>query len=90
MEEWDLGEIYKAHKEFTKDKKLSNKESSTLLLDNYYVDYTSHNNGLHLIITTPKSTLIDFWPTTGKFIPRSTNNAQRGVLNLLNYIQTEK
>lgn len=84
--EWDLGEIYKAMKDHSKEKKSNNLEQSTKLLNEHMIDYESKNNGIHLIVTAFDSEIIDFWPTTGKWIPRG-KAPQRGVKNLIRYIK---
>jgi hypothetical protein len=87
-DESDLYEIYKAMKEKSRIKKESNKESSTKLLDTLCIDYESKNNGLHLIVFN-ENEIIDFWPSTGKFIPRK-GKAGRGVFNLIKRIKNIK
>ena len=81
----DLSEIYAYMKEVSREKKLSNKMFSTVLLDKVGIDYESKNDGIHLIVYNGKET-IDFYPSTGKWIPRG-KQAQRGVKRLLDYIQ---
>lgn len=41
------------------------------------VDFTVHNNGLHVVIGSAQG-IVDFWPTTGKWLPR--NNIGGGAL----------
>ena len=77
----DVGEDYKALKERSKKKKLSNVEFSTMALieRGYYVDIK--NNGVHLIVTWNDKT-VDFWPSTGKWIVRG-GKTSRGVNRLM-------
>lgn len=83
----DLADDYRAMREHSREKKLSNKEFSTKLLDKRGVDYESKNNGIHLIVFNGDET-IDFYPSTGKWIPRG-GKAQRGVMNLLKRMEDE-
>jgi len=82
----DMTEVYEAMKDHSKAKKSHNLESSTKLLDDHLIDYESKNNGIHLIITSYDSELIDFWPTTGKWTPRG-KESKRGINNLIRYIK---
>lgn len=76
-----MGEVFNEWNKVKKEKKRSNKEYSTELLKNKGVKYESRNAGVHLIIHTEDG-LIDFWPSTGKFITRKGVSG-RGVKNLL-------
>ena len=80
----ELSETYELMKEVSREKKLSNKEFSTMLLDKMGVDYESKNDGIHLIVFNSLE-FIDFYPSTGKWIPRG-KQARRGVKKLLDYI----
>ena len=81
----DIAEIYKALKEHNKEKKQQNKKSSIALLDKIKVQYTTNNDGIHLIVQSGRG-IIDFWPTTGKFIARRTKYTGRGVNNMIKYM----
>lgn len=80
----ELSETYELMKKISREKKLSNKEFSTVLLDKMGIDYESKNNGIHLVVYNGLE-LIDFYPSTGKWIPRG-KQAQRGVKKLLDYM----
>ena len=84
----DLTEDYAAMRKYSRAKKQSNKEFSTSLLDRRGVDYESKNNGIHLVVYN-RDEIIDFYPSTGKWIPRG-GKAKRGVLNLLKRIEREE
>tara|TARA_R110002012_G_scaffold212505_1_gene383585 strand:+ start:559 stop:813 length:255 start_codon:yes stop_codon:yes gene_type:complete len=77
----DVGEDYKALKERSKLKKLSNIESSTLMLLEKGYDVDIKNNGVHLIVDWDDKT-VDFWPSTGKWIVRG-GKTSRGVKGLI-------
>ena len=80
----EVSEIYEAMREEGRKKKLKNKEFSTLLLDRLKIDYTSHNNGIHLKVFNDDET-IDFYPSTGTFII-SGQPKRRGVMKMLKYM----
>lgn len=77
----DVGEDYKALRERSKAKKLSNIESSTLMLLEKGYDIDIKNNGVHLIVDWNGKT-VDFWPSTGKWIVRG-GKTSRGVKGLI-------
>lgn len=82
----DMREVYDAMKKHSKQKKSSNLATSTAMLDREQIDYISKNNGVHLIVTDFNGNLIDFWPSTGKWIVRN-GITSRGVQNLIRYIK---
>jgi len=65
-------------KEESKKRKKSNLEKSTQILIDKGIDFKSKNNGVHLIVGE-----YNFWPSTGLFIHRRTDNPGRGIYNLL-------
>ena len=87
-QDWDLSAIYATMREESRKKKQSNLKFSTALLDKVGIDYESKNNDIHLIVCN-KDELIDFWPSTGKWIPRG-GTANRGVLELIKLIKDKE
>lgn len=81
----ELSEEYALIREIGRQKKLSNMEQSTLLLDRLGIDYESKNNGIHLIVSHDTK-IVDFYPSTGKWIVRKVGKSDRGVMNLLRYL----
>lgn len=77
----DLAELYDEYAEERKAKKKKNICQSTATLEREGIKFESKNNGVHLIVTGTGG-LIDFWPSTGKFIVREGYTG-RGVFNLL-------
>lgn len=73
----ELGDDYKALKEFNKKKKIDNHEKSIriLMLNNIQFETLSDT---HLRIGK-----FDFWPSTGKFWNRNKNHYGRGIFNLI-------
>lgn len=78
-------EDLKLYKEFSKKRKLNNKRQSTKILIANGISFTSHNNGIHLIISHNDKT-IDFYPSTGKWIVRTVKVGGRGIFKLLEYL----
>jgi hypothetical protein len=68
-----------------KKRKVDNKNRSTEILKGNGVLFSTHNNGLHLIVKSGVYK-VDFWPSTGKFKVRGQNKYRRGVFNLLKVI----
>jgi len=77
----DMGEGWDVYKKARQEKKRSNAKFSADLLEEKGVPFDTAN-GIHLIIDY-NGTIVDFWPTTGKFIFRKSHFAGRGVRNLL-------
>lgn len=76
-----MGEMFNEWREMKREKKRANQSSSTDLLRERGVEFESHNNGVHLVVRSAGK-VIDFWPSTGKFIVRGGKTG-RGVFNLL-------
>lgn len=59
-----------------------NREKSAAILAEKGVQFESKNMGAHLIVRH-SGKVADFWPGTGKYIPRGGGRPGRGVFNLL-------
>lgn len=81
----EIGDCFKALKERNKAKKLSNIESSTLMIMDKGYDVDIKNNGVHLIVSH-NNKVVDFWPSTGKFIVRNGKTG-RGVKRLIKELE---
>lgn len=66
-------------------RRADNRESSANILTEHGVQFETKNMGAHLIVSHDGH-VIDFWPGTGKYIPRSGGRPGRGVFNLLKAI----
>ncbi|MNN70290.1 hypothetical protein D3C81_1861330 [compost metagenome] len=67
------------------ERRASNRERSALKLQELGISFVSNNDGAHLIVMHAGKT-VDFWPGTGKFIPRGAGRPGRGVFNLLKHL----
>ena len=84
-----MGDMAEGFREMTaarKAKRRSNTEHSTRWLIQKGIKFKSNNGGAHLVIDEPNTGIIDFWPATGLWIPRSTKKKSRGIRPLVNYI----
>lgn len=77
----DMGDDFRAWDKEKKVKRASNTVESTRMLLEAGIEYESKNGGAHLIVNTP-SGLVDFWPSSGLYIIRSSGQKRRGVRNL--------
>lgn len=77
----DIGDYYRGKRQESQIKKADNQKSSTEILIEKNVTFESKNSGNHLIVAG-KNGLIDFWPSTGKFIIRGGKSG-RGIFNLV-------
>lgn len=79
----DVGEFWRdvgpGLREASRAKKKRNQCQSDMILQSHDIQFESHNDGLHLVV----SGSFDFWPSTGKFIDRKTGKSGRGIFNLL-------
>lgn len=71
---------------YRQEKRAGNQAFSSNLLREAGIAFTSHNGGVHLVITTAVATF-DFWPSTGRVINRTTGTQHRGVRNLLRILK---
>ena len=78
----DTAVLYEGMAEQSQEKRAKNRERSAQLLIDRGVEFETKNDGAHLIVKT-KYGPVDFWPGTGKFIPRPAGRSGRGVFNLL-------
>lgn len=89
----DMGEYWRDVKPFLKEqsrkKRASNQENSTAILRATGVKFEQKNNGVHLIVKH-NDKVVDFWPSTGRFICRSRKKDDFGVFNLLKYLGVSK
>lgn len=83
----DMDEEFRALREYTKTKRRNNTKSSTALLEASGVKFESKNGGSHLIVTTGHG-LVDFWPSSGLWIPRKTHKRKGGVKNLIAFAKS--
>lgn len=82
----DLGDFYRAWNRCKQAKKELNRKFSTELLTKLNIDFDQHNYGIHLVVYSPTSSeIIDFWPSTGKWIVRNGKTG-RGIKNLLRHM----
>lgn len=84
----DIAESFRAMREYSQQKRASNREHSARMLTESQVPYESRNGGAHLIVSFGV-VVVDFWPGTGKWIDRAGNQG-RGVMNLLQHIGAKR
>lgn len=71
-------------KEESAKRREENKNNSASILTASGVSFESKNDGVHLIVKH-NSTVVDFWPSTGKWIVRKGKSG-RGVFQLLKHL----
>lgn len=64
------------------ERRAKNRQSSAEILAERGVQFEAKNMGAHLIVSHDGK-VADFWPGTGKYIPRGGGRPGRGVFNLL-------
>jgi len=66
----------------SQERRAFNRESSAQQLTARGFVFVSNNGGAHLVVTHGAK-VVDFWPGTGKYIPRGFGKPGRGVFNLI-------
>ncbi|SUD77836.1 hypothetical protein [Pseudomonas putida] len=64
------------------ERRAKNRQSSAEVLAQHGVQFEPKNLDAHLIVSHAGK-VVDFWPGTGKYIPRDGGRPGRGVFNLL-------
>ncbi|MFK3815130.1 hypothetical protein ACI2KG_00720 [Pseudomonas sp. NPDC089407] len=64
------------------ERRAKNRQSSAEMLSERGIQFEAKNMGAHLIVSH-EGKVADFWPGTGKYIPRGGGRPGRGVFNLL-------
>jgi hypothetical protein len=73
-------------KQESEERRKTNKERSCAMLRFLGVEFEAKNEGVHLIVRHG-GRVIDFWPSTGKFIEQKPGaKPGRGVFNMLKSI----
>ena len=80
----DMGEMFNDWRAAKQQKKRENLASSTDILTQRGIRFESKNGGVHLIVYAGER-VVDFWPSTGKWIVRGGRTG-RGVFKLLKHI----
>jgi hypothetical protein len=78
----DMSAIWRAIKKERQEKRASNREASSLILQRKGISFEVKNFDAHLIVTH-EGQVVDFWPGTGKYIFRGSTVRGHGVFNLL-------
>jgi hypothetical protein len=84
-DENEVTEMYRELRNLSSGKRSHNRRASRQLLQKHQVSFTTHNDGVHLIVKHNNREL-DFWPGTGKWVSRKDRTVKgRGVHTLLQY-----
>ena len=82
----DVGDCWRdvkpALKEYSQRKRADNRESSAMFLAEAGIPFEAKNGGAHLIVSAA-GLVVDFWPETGLWAVRGTNERRRGVRHLI-------
>jgi hypothetical protein len=83
----ELGDDFRTFREYQKKRKRQDylKAKPEQCLAEAGIGFTTHNEGLHLIVENNEKP-IDFWPTTGRWISRNGKEGF-GVKSLIEYIE---
>ncbi len=84
----DMAEYFQSMRDYNKERRASNTESSTDLLRRNRVTFQSRNAGAHLVVWAGNWD-VDFWPSTGLWIVRATKKRNRGVKKLIEFVKQQ-
>jgi len=78
----EMVEIFRDMRERSQSKRENNRNKAQRILKERGINFVAHSD-VHLTVTG-KDKIIDFWPGTGKFIPRDQSKKHgRGIFNLI-------
>ena len=82
----DIGDYWRdvktALKEDSQRKRANNRDASAWNLTAAGIPFESKNGGAHLVVSAA-GLVVDFWPGTGLWVVRNTNERRRGVRSLI-------
>jgi len=78
----DMGDDWRELNAQRKQKRADNRDASVRILASAGIPFKTNNGGVHLIVYGDSLT-IDFWPGTGLWEVRGTNERRRGVRHLI-------
>ena len=81
-------ELYRAMRRDSQERRARNREFAPGALEAAGLPFTSHNDGVHLIVDQR----YDFWPGTGKWVRRGAREAPsgRGIFNLIKHAKEHR
>ncbi len=80
----DMGDDFRALRKERQEKRRSNLACGVNLLNANKINYTTPDY-THCVISH-NGKVIDYWPSTGLWIDRTTKKKRRGIKQLLNYL----
>jgi hypothetical protein len=89
-EDMDDGEMWRAIREQSQQKRASNREQSAQLLAAAGLGFVSRNGGAHLIVEGERGEIFDFWPGTGLWMSRADKVKRRGVQRLIKRAKAQR
>lgn len=82
----NIGSLYREWHEAKKEKRARNRKDSKDLLIERGIRLDEHAGGVHLVVHHVDGVQVyDFWPGTGLWKLRGSNQRGRGVFNLLRH-----
>lgn len=85
----NMGDYFESWSERSAAKRAENRTASQRILAEEGIDFTSNNEGVHLVIVDHGNTW-DFWPGTGKWSRRLSGRYARGVYPLIKAIKAAR
>lgn len=83
----EVTEMWRDYRHERQEKRADNRRLSRERLTSEGIDFQERNDGAHLIVIGGPTCVIDFWPGTGKWKERGSNQHGRGVGRLVRLVR---
>lgn len=85
----DMGEVFNAMREASKERRAKNRERGPELLREAGIPFEVYNGGAHLKVGF-QGDIYDYWPGTGYWKSSETRSGHRGVRKLIERIKRKQ
>jgi len=82
----DMGDDWRELKAERRRKRADNRDASARNLTDAGIPFETRNSGAHLIVSHA-GMVVDFWPATGLWVVRGTNERRYGVHRLVKRLE---
>lgn len=82
----EIGDDFAEINERQRQKRASNTEQSTTMLQAAGIAFRSFNGGVHLQIEV-RGQSVNFWPSTGLYMVSDDPRKRRGIRNLIRFVK---
>lgn len=80
-------EVYRSLHKISQEKRANNRENAIKILTNEKFEFSVHNDGAHILVSTPRGR-VNFWPGTGLY--EFNGNRGRGIFGMIKLVRSLK